>query len=123
MILRAKAKMAKDLDCMCKSCIARQLKKLRKGQITIMSAISDFAAATQASFSAISASLDNIAADEANLAKQITDLQAQILASGTLSAEDLASLNDVANTASAMATKTAGIAAAVPDAPAPPPQP
>lgn len=88
-----------------------------------MSAISDFAAATQASFTAISASLDNISADEAALAKMITDLQAQILASGTLSPEDTAALAAVTDAANSLAAKTKGIADAVPDAPAPPPAP
>jgi len=86
-----------------------------------MSAISDFAATVQTSFQSVTAALDNIAADEANLAKQITDLQAQLSAAGTLSAADQAALDSVATAASAMAAKTQGIADNVPDLPAPPP--
>jgi len=87
----------------------------------MMSAISDFAANVSTNFSTVSAALDNIAADEKNLAKQITDLQAQLSAAGTLSAADQAALDSVATAAAAMAAKTQGIADAVPDLPAPPP--
>ena len=106
---------------MCEVYVYKQvMKELRK----IMSAITDFAAKTQTQFDDITASLANIVADEANLAKQITDLQAQLAAgSSTLTPADQAALDTVVANATALASKTADIAAAVPDLPAPPPAP
>lgn len=70
-------------------------------------------------FADLSASLDNIAADEQRLADQITALTKQIAdilaAGGTLSAADFDALSVVRNAAVAMAAKTKGIADAVPE--------
>lgn len=121
---------------MCKKCIVRQLKKLRKGQQLIMSKITDFAAATKTALDAANlaiaagvTALQNISADQANLAKQITDLQAQLL-NENLSPESEAALAEVTTLAQTVASNAATAAAdaqtvadQVPDAPAPPPVP
>jgi seryl-tRNA synthetase len=106
--------------------IYRELSKLRKeikrGFKKVMSQVTDYTTKVQAQFDATNASLDNIVSDEANLAKQITDLAAQIAASpSTLVPADQAALDTLVTNATAVAAKTAGIAAAVPDLPAPPP--
>jgi hypothetical protein len=109
----------------CGFCLMKELRKLRKtiekGTEQIMSKITDFQTAVQASFDAVTTSLDNIVTDEANLAKQISDLQAQIAAGGsTLTPVDQAALDTLAANATALAAKTKGIADAVPDLPTPP---
>lgn len=87
-----------------------------------MSAISDALAQTQAALAEVGVALDNIAADEANLAKQIQDLKDQINNSDSvLTPADQEALNTALATAQAMSTKTKGIADSVPDAPPPPP--
>src|ERR1017187_6060041 len=102
--------------------IYKELRKLRKGVKNVMSAVSDFSTKVQAQFDATNTSLDNIVSDEANLAKQITDLAAQIAASpSTLVPADQAALDTLVTNATAVAAKTAGIAAVVPDLPVPPP--
>jgi t-SNARE complex subunit (syntaxin) len=104
--------------------IYKELRKIRKGVKKVMSVFTDFAAKVQAQFDATNTSLDNIVADEANLAKQITDLAAQIAASpSTLVPADQTALDTLVTNATTLASKTAGIAAAVPDLPAPPPTP
>ncbi len=85
-----------------------------------MSKVTDFAAAVQVAFTDVTTALDNIAADEANLAKQIQDLKDQLAAAG-LSPADQAALDAVLTAATAMSVKTKSIADAVPDLPAPPP--
>jgi hypothetical protein len=106
---------------MCCLCVVKELKKVRKGIEKIMSKITDFSTVVQAQFDAVTSSLDNIVSDEANLAKQISDLQAQIAAGGsTLTPEDQAALDTLAANAMALATKTKGIADSVPDLPKPP---
>jgi hypothetical protein len=107
---------------MCDCLIIKRLKKIEKKLVIIMSKITDFATAANTAFTTISASLDNIVSDEANLAKQITDLKNQLASSGSnLTAEDQAALDAVVVSATTLATKTATIAEAVPDLPAPPP--
>jgi flagellar hook-associated protein FlgK len=104
--------------------IYKELRKIRKGVKKVMSAVTDFTAKVQKQFDDTNTSLDNIVADEANLAKQITDLAAQIAASpSTLVPADQTALDTLVTNATAVAAKTAGIAAAVPDLPAPPPAP
>ncbi len=105
---------------MCPQCFKRKLKKVRRDIQQIMSQISDFSTAVTAAFAEIGTSLDNIVADEANLAKQIQDLKDQLIAGGTLSATDLAALKAVSDNATAMAAKSKSIADAVPDLPPPP---
>jgi predicted nucleic acid-binding Zn-ribbon protein len=106
---------------MCDIYVVKELRKLRKRVEEIMSKITDFATTVQAQFDTLNASLDNIVSDEANLAKQITDLQAQIAAgNSTLNPLDQAALDSVVTNATAAAAKTAGVAAAVPDLPLPP---
>ena len=87
-----------------------------------MSKITDFATAVEATLVTVNASLDNIVADEANLAKQIQDLKDQI-ASGasTLTPADQAALDLAATNSATLAARTKAIADAVPDLPAPPP--
>lgn len=74
-------------------------------------------------FADMGAALDNIAADEANLAKQIDVLFKQIAdliaAGGTLGEADAEKLNVVRIAALAMAERTKSIADAVPDPPPP----
>ena len=106
-------------------CLVKELRKLRKmveeGTKKIMSKLTDFAATVQTQFDAVNVSLDNIVADEANLAKQISDLTAQIAAGGSnLTTEDQTALDKVNANATALATKTKAIADAVPDLPSPP---
>ena len=87
-----------------------------------MSAVSDYAAKANAAFTTINDSLDNIVADESNLAKQITDLKAQIAAGGsTLTPADKTALDTLATAGETLAAKTKSMADAVPDLPAPPP--
>ncbi len=105
---------------MCPQCFKRKLKKVRRDIQQIMSQISDFSTAVQAAFAEIGTSLDNIVADEANLAKQIQDLKDQLSAGGSLSPADAAALQTVADAAKAMSVKTKSIADAVPDLPPPP---
>lgn len=109
----------------CGLCLLRELRKLRKtverGTEKIMSKITDFAMKVQTQFDAVNVSLDNIVADEANLAKQISDLKDQIAAGGSnLTPEDQAALDLVDSNATAAAAKTKAIADAVPDLPSPP---
>jgi hypothetical protein len=93
------------------------LTELRKIGEQIMSALTDFAAKANAALAEANTSLDNIVTDEAALAKSIADLQAQIAAGGSvLTPEDQAALDSVASTAAALATRTKGVADAVPDA-------
>ena len=82
---------------------------------TIMSKISDFAAAVQTSFDAANAALGGIQEDVTSLKAQIDALQNS---PGTLSPEDQALLNDIQGNASALATKVGDI-----DALTPPPPP
>jgi|ERR1035437_1437263 hypothetical protein len=113
------------LGCICGFCLFKELRKLRKTveEITrkIMSKITDFQATVQTQFDAIGVSLDNISADEANLAKQITDLQTQIANGGsTLTSADQAALDLVVSNATSLAAKTKTTADNVPDLPSPP---
>jgi len=102
--------------------ILRKLKKIERRLEKIMSAVSDYAAKANTAFQTISDSLDNIVADESNLAKQITDLKAQIAAGGsTLTPADQTALDTLATAGEALAAKTKTIADGVPDLPAPPP--
>jgi hypothetical protein len=102
--------------------IYKELRKLRKGVKNVMSAVSDFAAKVQAQFDATNTSLTSIVTEEATLAKQITDLQAQIAASpSTLVPADQLLLDTIVANVNTLAARTAGIAAAVPALPAPPP--
>ncbi len=83
--------------------------------------IKAFKDAVDAQFTALGASLDNIAADEAGLAKAIEDLKAQIAAgTSVLSAEDKAALDSVSFAATRLATHTKDIADSVPDVVIPP---
>ncbi len=95
-------------------------KKVAKMSEQIDGLVTDFTKA----FADMGAALDNIAADEANLAKQITALQTQIeamiAAGGTLGEADFEALNQVRIAAVNMAARTKAIADAVPD-PVPPP--
>ena len=98
--------------------VLEELKHLRREVKKLMSKITDFAKETQTSFDAVNASLDNIVTDEANLAKQISDLQAQIAAStSTLTPEDQAALDLIVVNAAALAAHTKSVAEAVPDLP------
>lgn len=111
---------------MCDLCILREIRKLRniveKGTEKIMSKITDFAMAVQTQFDTVTGSLDNIVADEANLAKQIQDLKDQIAAGGsTLTPTDQAALDLVVTNATALAAKTKSVADNVPDLPTVPP--
>lgn len=84
-------------------------------------AISAFKTAVDQAFAQVNANLDNIQADETALAKQITDLQAQIAAGGSsLTPEDQASLDAAVASATALAARTKTIADAVPDTVVPP---
>lgn len=86
-----------------------------------MQKITEFVTATQAAFAQINTALDNIAADEVNLAKMIQDLKDQLAASQTaLSPADQLALDTVLATATSMAARSQAIAEAVPDLPAPP---
>jgi hypothetical protein len=109
----------------CQLCVQRifdELKKIRKGVKKTMSAISEFATKANAAFTTVNAALDNIVADEAALAKQISDLQAQIAAGNSvLTPEDQAALDGVVTAGTALAAKVQSIADAIPDLPAPPP--
>lgn len=108
--------------CHCSGCLYSRLEKLIKKEIRkVMSEITDSSAATLAALAQIGTSLDNVAADEANLAKQIQDLKDQI--GGGLSPDDKKALQSVLDAATAMAARTKSIADAVPDLPAPPPPP
>ena len=99
----------------------KQLREIRKDIGKVMSQVSVFATAVQKSFDAVTASLDNIVSDEASLAKQISDLQAQIAAGGSnLTAEDQAALDAVSVKADALAARTKAVSDAVPDLPVPP---
>ncbi len=82
---------------------------------TIMTAISDFAAAVQASFDAANASIAGIQGDVTDLKAQIDALQNS---SGAISPEDQALLDDIQSKASDLATKVGAI-----DALTPPPNP
>ncbi len=84
-----------------------------------MSQVSDFAAATQAAFAQVNASLDNIVADETNLNKMIQDLKDQLSKSG-LSQADQDALSAVSSAAAAMVARSKSIADGVPDLPTPP---
>ncbi len=87
-----------------------------------MSAISDYAVKANNAFTTINTSLDNIVADEVNLAKQISDLKSQIASGGSvLTPEDQTALDTLATAGDALAAKTKTIADGVPDLPAPPP--
>jgi predicted phage tail protein len=77
-----------------------------------------FSDAVTAQLQQIGTSLDNIAADEANLLKQIQDLQAN---AGELTPDNQAKLQTIIDAATAMAQKTSGIADNVPDAAPPTP--
>jgi uncharacterized phage infection (PIP) family protein YhgE len=106
---------------MCDRCVFRELKKIRKEIGKVMSKITDFAVAATAALTQANTSLDNIVADEANLSKQIADLQAQIAnGSSVLTPEDQAALDAVGVSASALADRTKTAADAVPDLPTPP---
>ena len=79
--------------------------------------IKAFKDAVDAQFVAVGASLDNIVADEASLAKQIQDLKDQIAAgTSVLSAEDKAALDGVIASATSLVTRTKAVADAVPEA-------
>ena len=107
---------------MCDCLIVKRLKKIEKRLEKIMSVVTVFRDNVNAAFVAINASLDNISTDEANLAKQIVDLKAQIAAGGSnLTVEDQAALDTISASATAMSSKTATIADNVPDLPLLPP--
>ena len=107
---------------MCECQILRKLKKFERKLDKIMSAVSDYAAKASFAFTEINASLDNVVADEANLAKQIADLKTQIGAGGSvLVPADQTALDTLAAAGDALAAKTKTIADGVPDLPAPPP--
>lgn len=108
--------------CTCPNCFFKSIKKVvRKENQKLMSVISDFATKVQAAFSSVNDSLTNIAADEANLAKMISDLKDQLAAGAPISPADMQHLADISTAADAMAAKTKEIADSVPDLPAPPP--
>lgn len=91
--------------------------RLKKMSEQIDGLVTDFNKA----FADMGTALDNIATDEANLAKQIDALVKQIAdlmaAGGTLSAADFEALSNVRNAAVAMAERTKAVADAVPDPP------
>jgi hypothetical protein len=70
------------------------------------------AADIKASLDAVSTGLDNIVADEAKQAQSIADLQAQLAAGSPITAADLQALADQA---AALASRTQGVADAIPD--------
>jgi SMC interacting uncharacterized protein involved in chromosome segregation len=84
--------------------------------------ITAFVTSVNDSFTQLGTSLDNISADEANLAKQIADLQAQIAndPNSDLSPESQAKLDAVQTAAASMAVRTKTLADSVPDSVTPP---
>lgn len=101
--------------------IINRLTKLQGDIHHMAAAISAFKQAVDQAFAQVNTNLDNIQADEAGLAKQITDLQAQIAAgSSVLTAEDQAALDATVAAANAVAARTKTIADSVPDTVAPP---
>lgn len=81
-----------------------------------------FKASVDAQFAVVNTNLDNIVADEAGLAKQITDLQAQIAADANsdLSPASQALLDQAVTDATAIAARTKATADSVPDTVTPP---
>lgn len=87
-------------------------------------AISAFKTVVDQAFAEVNANLDNIQADEAGLAKQIADLQAEVASgSSTLTPEAQKMLDDTLAAANAMVARTKAVADAVPDTVTAPPVP
>lgn len=103
--------------CSCRSGLAPATKHdLQELEHKIMSKITDFAAATQANFDALSASLDGITTGIAALDTLITNFQNS---PGTLSAADQASLDGIQAASQSLAAKAAAVST-TPPAPATP---
>lgn len=85
--------------------------------------IAAFQTAINTVFAQFTAALNDIAADEANLSAQIAALKQQIASGGTstLSTADETALSAILTAAQAAATKSAQIAASIPNPPPPPP--
>jgi hypothetical protein len=96
--------------------IAQQLTELQKGETTIMSQITDWAAKEQANLDTISKTLDGIVTGVANLDTMIQNFQNS---PGTLSPTDQAALDAIANASSTLVTKAEAISVAPPSATAP----
>lgn len=93
--------------------ITQQLAELQKGETTIMSQITDWAAKEQANLDTISKTLDGIVTGVANLDTMIQNFQNS---PGTLSASDQAALDAIANASSALVDKAGAISVAPPAA-------
>ncbi len=85
--------------------------RVRQLEDKIMSKITDFAATTQANFTAIQTSLDGITAGIANLDALITQLQNS---PGTLSPADQAALDAIQQASADLVTKAQAISTAPP---------
>ncbi len=89
-----------------------------------MSKFDDFVTASTAANGALSAALDNIVADEANVLQQLQDLKNQVgQGTGTLTPAQEASLDAAITQLNASVTKAQSIASSIPDLPPPPPPP
>ena len=85
--------------------------------------ITAFAAAANNALTKANTALDNIQADEANLAQKIAELQLQIAndPNSDLSPDSQAALDSVMSLANTVATRTQAAADSVPDSVPPPP--
>jgi uncharacterized coiled-coil protein SlyX len=99
-------------DCPASIEILQRLRQLEAHLSKQDDAIKAFSDKVTAQLTTISGNLDNIAADESNLAKQIADLKAN---AGELTPENQAALDAIAQQAADMATRTQGIADSIPD--------
>lgn len=86
----------------------------------LMSKFDDFVAAATANDAKLTAALDNIIADEKVLLKEIKDLKDQLSAGSGLTPAQEAQLDAVIAKMTNNVSKADGIAADVPDLPAPP---
>jgi predicted transcriptional regulator len=91
--------------------VTRRLDALAEGQKRIMSAITDWAAKEQADLSAISATLDGIAAGILNLDQMIQRLQNS---PGPLGPDDQAALDAISGASKNLATKASSISVTPP---------
>jgi division protein CdvB (Snf7/Vps24/ESCRT-III family) len=102
--------------------ILRLREDVKKRIDKIMSQISVFQAKVQVQFDSLTGSLSSFSTDIAILAKQISDLQAQIAASSsTLAPADQALLDTTVTNATALATAASTMVANIPDLPPPTP--
>lgn len=98
------------------------LTQISQGVTSMNAQVAAFKAQVDAALGAINASLDNVVADEAQLAHDIQALKDQIAAgASTLDAESQQALNDLVVAAQALSARTAAMAAAVPDSVEPTP--